>query len=208
MNTQEEKTHEASQAYFNRWAKNYDRSPTQLWFRKNYRLMVEKLSPQQNMHILDVGCGTGIAAQRLSAMIPDGKVLGVDPAEEMVRVANQKATDNLTYKLGTGHEIPASDGEFDVALSTISFHHWTKPSESFNELFRVLKPGGKLLILDLCRDNAIAKINDWIGKRFQRSHYGIAASQEMIQWSESAGFEKIEITRPRYMLMLLECTKP
>jgi len=209
MNTTEEQAHNIEKAYFNRWAKSYDRSLAQLWLRKNYRLMVETLDPPPSAHILDIGCGTGQLAARLAARVPDGRVLGVDPAEEMIKVARQRTEGMacLVFEVGQSDALPAEDNSFDMALSTISFHHWTHPTESLREIARVLKPGGRLFILDFCRDNPLVKLDDWFWWRIQKSHFGAATSADMRMWFDAAGFQDIRVTKPRWLVMLVQGTK-
>src|ERR1700690_3548227 len=93
----------ASRRQFNQWAKWYDRSWTQIWFRENHRLIVEAMDPPADGSILDLGCGTGQLAARLARRVPHGTVLGVDPAEEMIGVAQRqhRRRKNLRFEMGS-----------------------------------------------------------------------------------------------------------
>ena len=172
--------------------------------------MRETLDPPPRAHILDIGCGTGLAAAQFAEDVPQGRVLGIDPAEEMIRVANGRAEGaaNLSFALGCGHDIPADDDSFDLAFSTISFHHWTRPAESIVEIARVLRPGGRVCILDMCRSNLIMMANDWLSRRFERAHFGIATPSQMGGWLTAAGFKQVCVTRPRMFLMLADGRLP
>jgi ubiquinone/menaquinone biosynthesis C-methylase UbiE len=198
---------EASRRYFNRWAKGYDRSWTQIWFRENHRLIVQAMDPPEDADILDLGCGTGQLAARLAQRAAHGSVLGIDPAEDMIRIARQRQRcDNLRFEVGSSEAIPADAGAFDAAVSTISFHHWTRPGESLREIARVLRPGGRLLILDLCRDSLFMGALDQVQRRLQPSHAGIASAAEMRRYCSRAGFRQLQITKPRWLLMLADGT--
>jgi demethylmenaquinone methyltransferase/2-methoxy-6-polyprenyl-1,4-benzoquinol methylase/phosphoethanolamine N-methyltransferase len=104
--------------------------------------------------VLDVGCGTGDLTLRAKKQVgATGKVYGIDPAAEMIQVAQRKAKrQNLAVEFRTGviEALEFPDAMFDVALSSIMFHHLTPElkSQGLVELFRVLKPGGVLLIAD------------------------------------------------------------
>jgi ubiquinone/menaquinone biosynthesis C-methylase UbiE len=58
----------------------------------------------------------------------------------------------VEFRLGDVANLPMPEGTVDLAVSTLSLHHWTDPSRSLTEIHRVLKPGGQLLLLDLRRD--------------------------------------------------------
>jgi ubiquinone/menaquinone biosynthesis C-methylase UbiE len=198
---------EASRRYFNRWAAWYDQSWAQIWFRENHRLMAESVDPATEARILDLGCGTGQLTARLAQRVRHGTVLGVDPAEEMIRVARrQRRRKNLSFEVGSSDAIPAGARAFDVVVSTISFHHWSRPLESLREIARVLRPGGRLLILDFCRDSLFMGALDQAQRWLQPSHAGIASTTEMRRYLSRARFHHLEITKPRWLLMLAEGT--
>jgi len=199
---------EASRRYFNQWAKRYDRSWTQIWFRENHRLIVQAMDPPADARILDLGCGTGQLAARLAQRVPQGSVLGLDPAEEMIRVARRQHRDrtNLGFEVGSSEAIPADAATFDVVSSTISFHHWARPMESVRDIARVLRPNGRVLILDLCRDSLFMGALDQLQRWLQPSHAGIASTTEMRRYYSRAGFRQLQITKPRWLLMLAQGT--
>ncbi|MFI5367164.1 MAG: class I SAM-dependent methyltransferase, partial [Candidatus Binatia bacterium] len=179
---------DAARRYFNQWAPGYDRSWTQIWFRENHRLIVQAMDPPADACILDLGCGTGQLAARLAQQVPHGSVLGVDPAEEMIRVARRqhRHRKNLRFEVGSSEAIPADAGSFDVVTSTISFHHWARPAESLRDIARVLRPNGRVLILDLCRDNLCMAVVDQLQSWLQPSHAGIASTTEMRRYCSRA----------------------
>jgi|SRR5579862_77377 len=206
MSLSENDVADASRRYFNNWATGYDRSWAQIWFRENHRLIVQAVDPPRDACILDLGCGTGQLAARLAEHVPDGGVVGIDPAEEMIRIAREHQRDrsNVRFELGSSDAIPADAGTFDVAVSTISFHHWTRPADSLREIARVLKPKGRVLILDLCRDRGFMEVFDRLQRWLQPSHAGMASTRDMRAYCSHAGFRNIQISKPRWLLMLTQ----
>jgi ubiquinone/menaquinone biosynthesis C-methylase UbiE len=107
----------------------------------------------------DVGCGTGLLVMELARRAPDLHVTGVDLAAEMLVQAQEHAaqtdvTARVTFRLGNGNRLPFEDGALDLVISTLSLHHWADPVGVFNEIARVLRPGGAFFIADLRRDMA------------------------------------------------------
>ncbi len=106
-------------------------------------------------HVLEIGCGTGsltLAAKRCAG--PAGKVYGIDLIPRMIELSRQKAQragEDITFQLGSIANIPLPDGECDVVLCSFMIFHMSEETrrKGLQEIRRVLKPGGQLLILDL-----------------------------------------------------------
>ena len=107
--------------------------------------------------VLEVGCGTGEIAQRARARVgPDGQASGIDPSADMITVAQQKAARaglDVDYRVGAIEALPYPDATFDVVLSSLMMHHLPDElkARGLSEVRRVLKPGGRLLIVDFTR---------------------------------------------------------
>jgi ubiquinone/menaquinone biosynthesis C-methylase UbiE len=100
---------------------------------------------------LDVGCGTGYFSRRLAAAVgPEGTVLGVDPSGSLLERARRLAPANCSFTPGVAESLAAADGTFDVVVTSLMIHHL--PAElrgpAVAEMFRVLRPGGRILLAD------------------------------------------------------------
>jgi len=107
----------------------------------------------------DLGCGPGYLVFALARKYPALHMTGVELSEEMLAEAEARARraglDNrIAFKSGDAHAIPFQDGSMDLVISTLSLHHWRDPVAVFNEISRILRPGGGFFIFDLRRDMA------------------------------------------------------
>jgi ubiquinone/menaquinone biosynthesis C-methylase UbiE len=145
---------------FSKWANNYDNPITSITFRQTNAHIVKLLNPKQNSSLLDVGCGSGILIKYLLDSNKEMKLFGLDITPKMVEVAKRKfAKDpSVEITLGSAVKIPYEDSTFDYVTCASSFHHHPDPLRSAKEMVRVLKPGGKLLILDMCIEGFLRKI--------------------------------------------------
>jgi ubiquinone/menaquinone biosynthesis C-methylase UbiE len=103
--------------------------------------------------VLEIGCGTGSLTLVAKAKAGQGKVCGIDAAPEMVEVAQAKAAragSAIEFKQGFLQEIPYPDQSFDQVLCSFMIFHTSQGVrvKGFAEIARVLKPGGRVFILD------------------------------------------------------------
>jgi len=102
---------------------------------------------------LDVGCGHGIRSELMAKHRPGVEVLGIDRSSELLELVNAKTSlSNLAFQKADLYELPFADQSFDFIYSRLVFMHLTDPLAALNELKRVLKPGGRILIEDADRD--------------------------------------------------------
>lgn len=151
---------------FEAWAGTYDRSLlNRFLFAPSYRMFLEELYAWRGpsagpFDLLDVGCGTGtfdimVAASNLSA-----RVVGLDYSPAMSRMASEKAqqtpfSKNLRHVSADSEHLPFASSSFDVVTCSNSFHHYPQQAGVIREMHRVLRPGGKLMLIDGFRDNIV-----------------------------------------------------
>ena len=137
------------------WSKSYDRSILQrLLFAPSHEALIGRLRGQfddRPWTLLDVGCGTGVFAARARAIFPEVKVWGVDLVSAMIRMGRERWRmhgGDFAPVQGDSERLPFSDGAFDVVTCANSFHHYPHQERAVAEMRRVLKPGGRLMLLD------------------------------------------------------------
>ncbi len=103
--------------------------------------------------VLDIGCGGGVDTFFAAVMVgPKGKAVGIDMIPEMLERARKNlreiALKNVTFQEATGDHLPFPDESFDVVISNGVFNLIPDKARAVAEVFRVLKPGGRLMIAD------------------------------------------------------------
>ena len=139
--------------------------------------------------IVDLGAGEGMISQLLAENAK--KVYCIDNSKSMVRVgtelAKKKNFSNLEYKLGDIEKVPLNDKSVDLALMSQSLHHAQHPELALSEAFRILKPKGKLIVLDLKKhqfEQARDSYGDlWLG-------FG---ENELYRMIKKAGFKRTKV---------------
>ena len=108
---------------------------------------------KRGMRILDVGCGAGQVLRLLGRSHPEVEFTGADLSPHMVERARRASTGlaNVSVKVGDAMNLPFDPGEFDIAISLASIKHWPDMGRGVAEIFRILKPGGMALIMEVDR---------------------------------------------------------
>jgi len=106
--------------------------------------------------IVDLGIGPGLLSKKLNDLLPNAKIIGVDPSEEMLYLSEKNAS--VETKIGRAEKIPLDDSSVDVVVSRFNLTYWTDPKKGFSEIYRILKPGGRLVIEALNKDFSYFKL--------------------------------------------------
>jgi ubiquinone/menaquinone biosynthesis C-methylase UbiE len=175
---------------FNRWA---DAGKGESMEHEHWpitRPVLERMGVAPADNILDAGCGAGWLSRILAGLANEGRVVGMDISDEMVRRARQKSAEfgNLVFVVGGVEEIPWEANFFDHAISVESSYYWPDPAQGIRELHRVLRDKGSAWILiNFYRDNPYC--HQWAEKLQVPVH--LFSAEEWKQFFHEAGFGEI-----------------
>jgi ubiquinone/menaquinone biosynthesis C-methylase UbiE len=144
---------------FVQWSQSYDRSILQwLLFGPSHRVLIRRMKAvagEQEIRVLDVGCGTGVFAARLREALPNARVWGIDLVADMLNKGAERWRTHRGAVLpvqGESDRLPFADNSFDFVTCANSFHHYPHQNRAVVEMHRVLRPGGRLMVIDGYRD--------------------------------------------------------
>ena len=192
--------------YFDKWALNYDESVFQhLVFRSAHKMFFKEIESYGNerLKILDAGCGTGEFVHTLADHFKESEVHGVDISKTMIEKANLKMKNgNVKFEIGDAEELPYEDNAFDVITCSHSFHHYPNKERAVAEMYRVLKPEGRLMVIDGCRDVLLGRVIFDIVERMER-HVRHLFGEEFRELFRRNGFNNIVQKRFNFIPLLL-----
>ena len=120
-----------------------------------YTKLADILAEKRERSVLDVGCGGGQSAIRMKELYPHLQLTGIDLSEDQIARARQRAHRkglSTKFEIADAEDLPYPDASFDVVFSFGSAKHWPDPLKGMSECWRVLKPGGELLVADATSD--------------------------------------------------------
>ena len=174
----------ATRAFFSSSADAWDRLRVELFGARADLLALLALLDDA-LVIGDLGCGTGAAAEALAPFVR--RVVAVDHSREMLGLARQRLADatNVELREGDLEALPIDDGELDAALLALVLHHIPDPGAVLAEAARAVRPGGRLLVVDMLpHEREVYRVemgHAWLG--FDRA--------TLDAWVTEAGFEQL-----------------
>ena len=153
---------------------------------------------EQNYYILDIGCGGGRNINRFSKMIGDGKVFGLDYSDTSIKIStklNHKYIKNgiVEIKKGSVSAIPFDDNLFDLVTAFESYYFWPDLINDLRQILRVLKRGGKFLMVnEMYECENIERLNE-ARKWADLCNFKLHTANQFKEFLETAGFSNIKL---------------
>ena len=148
--------------------------------------------------VLDLGSGPGLdcflAADKVGK---EGKVIGVDMTQEMLEKARENAAkgnySNVEFRLGEIENLPVADNSVDVVISNCVINLSPDKESVFKETFRVLKPGGRIMVSDVVLSNELPDFLKNSDDAYIGCISGAVLKDKYLETIENAGFKEVEI---------------
>ncbi|WP_314153543.1 class I SAM-dependent methyltransferase [Rouxiella badensis] len=162
------------------------------------------LTPYSDALVVDLGCGAGHASFAVSKSVK--KVIAYDLSAEMLAVVKHAAADrglkNIETRQGYAESLPFEDASVDVAISRYSAHHWHDVGAALREVRRILKPGGKVVMMDIASPgHPVLDVHlQTIEKLRDTSHVRNYSSGEWFQLFNEAGIRIESLTTGKLTL--------
>ena len=175
-----------SQEFFSSSAGQWDRMRDEL-FGDRFHLSALAGFADPDWVVGDLGCGTGQVSAALAPFV--SRVVAVDASAPMLQAARKRlqGLDNVDLRRGDLEALPVDDGRLDAATLMLVLHHIPEPRKALAEVARVLKPGGRVLLVDMLA-------HDRDSYRQQMGHVWLGFGEEqMRELLTEAGFEHIRI---------------
>jgi ubiquinone/menaquinone biosynthesis C-methylase UbiE len=142
---------------FNDWARAGRGAGMEQGHRPVGEQAIEIMAIPADARVLDVGCGSGWATRLMAEKASTGRVVGVDIADEMIKLSRETSTwfSNVEFQVASAEKLPFSDCEFTHVFSMESLYYYANMLAALREIKRVLKPGGRFVtVVDLYQENA------------------------------------------------------
>jgi ubiquinone/menaquinone biosynthesis C-methylase UbiE len=156
--------------------------------------MLAQMEFAPNDKILDIGCGSGWLCRLLADRVPQGQVVGMDVADEMIRQARKRSAEDprMMFIIAGVEDIPWDEGFFNKVISVESAYYWPDPAQGFREILRVMQPGGTVhILINLYKENVHS--HQWLDKLAVATR--LLSGDEWCGLVEAAGFRETRHSR-------------
>lgn len=148
--------------------------------------------------ILDVGCGGGRTVSKLAAMATQGKVYGVDYSKESIAVANKTNRQwidmaRVEIREGSVSQLPFSENMFDLVTAVETHFWWPDLPADMREVFRVIKPGGRLIVVAEIYKGANTATAKLVEKYLPLSGMTLLSVDEHRELYANAGYSDVQV---------------
>ncbi len=174
-----------ARSFYRHFSKIYDFVNPIFYSNEMRKTVVEMARIARGDFVLEVGCGTGFTTQEIAGRVGEENVVAVDITPEQMMKAVERY-DKASFLRGDAENLPFRNEVFDASISAGSIEYWPHPAKGVQEMARVTKKGGRVVIL------APRKPDNRIVRKFAESIMLFPSTQQMVLWMEKAGLEDIK----------------
>jgi len=164
----------------------------------------------QGATVVDLGCGPGLLSIELCKLLPNARIIGVDPSAGMLEVARRNADEagvaNYDTRLGAAEQVPLKPNSVNLVVTQGSLHEWDSVEEGLSEIIRVLRPGGSLIVKDFNR-NWLSRWKRALVEPFHHLRMFRYSFDDVVAFLDDAGFRGFQ-GDPAGLQFFVQATRP
>lgn len=179
---------------FSLQAENFENNDMNFSKQEYLDYIIKKTDVKKTDCVLEVAAGTCVCGRSLASGVTSVTCLDATPEMLIVgkRAAEDKKISNISFVEGIAEQLPFAEGVFDIVMTRLTFHHFTEMRKPFEEMNRVLKAGGKLVIIDMeAAKKELREIEDYIETLRDNSHVKNRSKDEFLSLYKEYGYEML-----------------
>ena len=189
-------THSAVSRQYSALASSYDRR-WERYVRDSTTLALAEFPALPALRVVDIGCGTGVLLERALDADNTRTAIGVDVTFDMLRQAAERLPRTVPLICASGDNVPLRGASVDVVVSTSALHYLRDPIRMLREAFRLLVPGGTVIVSDWCRDYWTMVALDRVLRWVDSAHVATLNGETLMRLMRNEGFQNVRLSRQR-----------
>ena len=158
------------------------------YWRHDYRYQLKAIGRIKPDRLIDIGCGPGAFLSLVEDTFSDIQLNALDLSEEMISETGGRLSDTAIVTVGDAEHMPFESEQFQAVTCNMSIHHYPHPQDAVNEMYRILKPCGYLLLNDMDCAAPLRAAANWIFPRLPGGDVKMYCRNEIEGMAHSAGF--------------------
>jgi len=179
---------EKSRAYFNAHRKS--RLARGGYWSLDYGHVLAEIETLRPERLIDIGCGPGGFLRAVQKRFPEIQLNALDLSEEMAGETRERLGVSAVVTVGDAEHMPLESGQYNVVTCNMSIHHYPHPQDAVNEMYRILVPGGTLLLNDMDCAAPIRTLANWVFPHLPGGDVKMYTRREITEMIQNAGFER------------------
>jgi len=161
------------------------------YWRHDYRYILDEVGLLMPERLIDIGCGPGAFLSLVQERFPDIQLNALDISEEMIRETASRLSDTASVTVGDSENMPLESSQYQAVTCNMSIHHYPDPQRALDEMYRILVPGGHLLLNDMDCIAPVRAAANFIFPHLPGGDVRMYSRDEILSMLEISGFHEI-----------------
>lgn len=178
-----------SREYFNSHRKT--RLARNGYWKHDYKYQLAAIKKIRPERLIDIGCGLGGFLSFVQEKFPEIRLYALDLSEAMIEETKERLGESVTAAVGDSEDMPLESEQYQAVTCNMSIHHYPHPQKAVNEMYRILTPGGYLLINDMDCVQPVRQLANVLFPLLSAGDVKMYSRDEVERMVRKAGFRKI-----------------